>query len=107
VRFDTATRAVAAGQKHGGLTIPMLTVRVTDRDRVRPDEVGLWMLREIRARHPRAFAWRAAHMDRLAGDGRARRAVDTSDAAVRALLAAYADESRRFAASTRQYRLYR
>jgi hypothetical protein len=45
-------------------------------------------------------------MDRLAGGNRARRAVDTSDDAVRALLAAYETESRRFAEATRQYHLY-
>jgi uncharacterized protein YbbC (DUF1343 family) len=106
VRFDTTTRAVEAGYKHGGLTIPMLTVRVTDRDRVRPDAVGLWMLREIRARHPREFQWRTAAMDRLAGGERARRAVDASDDAVRALLAAHEAESRAFAAAARRYHLY-
>jgi uncharacterized protein YbbC (DUF1343 family) len=107
VHFDTATRAIAAGQKHGGRTVPMLTVRVTDRDRVRPDAVGLWMLREIRARHPGEFEWRATFVDRLAGSDRARQAVDSSDEAVRALLAAYEAESQRFAAATRAYHLYR
>jgi uncharacterized protein YbbC (DUF1343 family) len=106
VRFDTATRAVEAGYKHGGLTIPMVTVRVTDRDRVRPDAVGLWMLREIRARHPREFAWRAAAVDRLAGGERVRRAVDASDDAVRALLERHEAESRRFEGATRRYHLY-
>jgi len=106
VRFDTVTRAVEAGYKHGGLTIPMIAVRVTDRDRVRPDAVGLWMLREIRRRHPREFQWREAHMDRLAGSDRARKAVDASDEAVHALLATYERESRTFAGAARRYHLY-
>ena len=55
----------------------------------------------------RELAWRAAHMDRLAGDERARRAVDAGDAAVTALLAAWREESRRFAAEARPYHLYR
>ncbi len=106
VRFDAVTRAVAAGQKFGGQTIPMVRVTVTDRDRVRPDAVGLWLLRELRARHPGEFAWRVPFIDRLAGDERARRAVDTSDDAVRQLLDAYAAESQAFAAQTRPYHLY-
>jgi uncharacterized protein YbbC (DUF1343 family) len=107
VRFDSTSRAVAAGQKHGGLTIPMVRVTVTDRDRVRPAEVGLWMLREIRTRHPREFQWREQHADRLAGSARMRQAVDGSDDAVRALLAAWDAEARGFEQATRPYRIYR
>jgi uncharacterized protein YbbC (DUF1343 family) len=109
VRFDTATRAVegGGGYKFGGQTIPMLRVTVTDRDRVEPAAVGLWMLRTIYAAHPREFAWRVAHADRLAGSDRMRRAVEAGDDAVRALLAAYGEESRRFEAESRAYRLYR
>ena len=107
VRFDSTTKTVAAGQKHGGLTIPMVQVVVTDRERVVPVEVGAWMLREIATRHPRELVWREAHMDRLAGDARLRTAVTTSDAAVTDLLRAYADESRRFQDATRPYWLYR
>jgi uncharacterized protein YbbC (DUF1343 family) len=106
VRFDTVTRVVEPGYKFGGDTVRMVAVRVTDRDRVRPDAVGLWMLREIRRRHPREFQWRVAQMDRLAGSDRARRAVDTGDDAVRALLATYERESRAFAESSRRYHLY-
>ena len=107
VRFDSTTKTVAAGQKHGGLTIPMVQVVVTDRERVVPVEVGAWMLREIATRHPRELVWRETHMDRLAGDARLRTAVTTSDAAVTDLLRAYADESRRFQDATRPYWLYR
>lgn len=107
VRFDTATRTVAAGEKFGGQTIPMLRVIVTDRDRLEPTAVGLWMLRAIYAAHPRDFAWRPSHADRLAGSDRMRRAVERGDDAVRALLATYAEESRRFAAAARAYQLYR
>jgi len=107
VRFDSTTKTVAAGQKHGGLTIPMVQVIVTDRDRVVPVEVGAWMLREIATRHPKELVWREAHMDRLAGDARLRTAVTTSDAAVTALLRTFADESRRFQDATRPYWLYR
>ena len=107
VRFEAATRAVQAGQKHGGLTIPVVRAIVTERDQVDAPAVGLWMLRAIYAAHPREFAWRAQHMDRLAGDDRARRAVEAGDDAVAALLRAWAAESRRFAAEARPYHLYR
>ena len=106
VRFDSTSRAVDAGQKFGGQTIPMVEVVVTDRERVRPAEVGLWLLREIRARHPREFEWRVQHMDRLAGSDRARLAVERGDAAVTALLRALDAESRAFAEATRRYRIY-
>ncbi|MGZ8378611.1 MAG: exo-beta-N-acetylmuramidase NamZ family protein [Gemmatirosa sp.] len=107
VRFDSTSRTIAAGQKHAGLTIPMVQVIVTDRDRVVPVDVGAWLLRDIYARHPRDLTWRTTHMDRLAGDARLRTAVTTSDAAVADLLRAFADESRRFQESTRPYWLYR
>ena len=107
VRFDSTTRAVEAGQKWGGETIPMVEIVVTDRERVRPAEVGLWLLREIRARHAQQLEWRPAHMDRLHGSDRARLAIDSGDAAVTALLRTLDDESRAFAASTAPYRIYR
>ncbi|HEY0777994.1 MAG TPA: DUF1343 domain-containing protein, partial [Gemmatirosa sp.] len=98
VRFEATTRAIAAGtEKFGGQTIPMLRVVVTDRDRVHPDAVGLWLLRAIYAAHPRDFAWRTEHADRLAGSDRMRRAVESGDDAVASLLARYADEARAFA----------
>ena len=59
VRFDTATRTIEAGYKFGGQTIPMIKVRVTDRNAVRPVELGVRMLRAIYARHPKEFQWRS------------------------------------------------
>ena len=38
--------------KFGGETIPMIRVVVTDRNQVRPAEVGLHLLREVYVRHP-------------------------------------------------------
>ena len=98
---------MAAGEKFGGQTVPMLRVVVTDRDRVDPSAVGLWTLRAVYAAHPREFAWRASHADRLAGGDRMRRAVEAGDGAVAALLRTYAEEARRFEAEARPYRLYR
>ena len=104
VRFDSVTRTMEPGFKFPGQTIPMLHVTVTDRDRVNAPEVGLRMLRAIYARHTADFQWRAS-IDRLAGSGRVRDAVEHGT--VDALLAAWAAESRRFQDETRKYWIYR
>lgn len=107
VHFDVALRRVEAAQKHGNLTIPMIRVRVIDRDVVQPVEVGAWMLRTMYARHAREWQWRVEAMDRLNGGDRLRKAVATSDAAVSALLAEYRIESSHFVTKVMPYRLYR
>ncbi|MBC7562884.1 MAG: DUF1343 domain-containing protein [Gemmatimonadaceae bacterium] len=107
VHFDVALRRVEAAQKHGSLTIPMIRVRVIDRDAVQPVEVGAWMLRTMYARHAREWQWRVEAMDRLNGGDRLRKAVATSDAAVSALLAEYRIESSHFVTKVMPYRLYR
>ena len=55
LRFDSTSRAVEAGYKFGGQTIPMIKVRVTDRDRVRAPESGLRLLRAVYARHAKEW----------------------------------------------------
>ncbi|MCU0649758.1 MAG: DUF1343 domain-containing protein, partial [Gemmatimonadaceae bacterium] len=70
VAFDVAWRTVEAGYKHGGATIPMLRVRVTDREVVQPVEVGAWMLRELYVRHTKEWQWRTGSIDRLSGSDR-------------------------------------
>ena len=107
VHFDVALRRVEAAQKHGSLTIPMIRVRVIDRDVVQPVEIGAWMLRTMYARHAREWQWRVEAMDRLNGGDRLRKAVVTSDAAVSALLAEYRIESSHFVTKVIPYRLYR
>ena len=47
VRFDSVSRPVEQGFKFGGDTIPMILMTVTDRNRVKPIEVGAHLLREI------------------------------------------------------------
>src|ERR1041385_7266448 len=76
VRFDTATRTIETGYKFGGQTIPMIKVRVTDRNAVRPVTLGVRMLRTIYARHPKDFQWRTPQIDRLAGTDKLRAAVE-------------------------------
>ena len=84
VRFDTATRTIEPGYKFGGQTIPMIKVRVTDRNAVRAVETGVRMLRAIYARHPTDFQWRSS-IDRLAGTDKLRAAVEqnTVDALIK------------------------
>jgi uncharacterized protein YbbC (DUF1343 family) len=107
VAFDAAWRSVEAGYKHGGTTIPMVRVRVTDRERVLPVEVGAWMLREMYVRHRKEWQWREGSIDRLSGSDRMRKAVQTSDAAVAALLSEWRAGSVEFAKAVAPYRLYR
>jgi uncharacterized protein YbbC (DUF1343 family) len=104
VRFDTATRTIEAGYKFAGQTIPMLKVRVTNRNRVRPVELGVHMLRAIHARHPKDFTWRTPQIDRLAGTDALRAAVEQNT--VDALLAQWRRDEARFAASVRPYLIY-
>ena len=105
VRFEAATRAIEPGYKFGGQTIPMVKVRVTDRDAVRPVELGVRMLRAIHARHPVDFQWRPRQIDRLAGTDRLRAAVESNT--VDALLREWEADARRFEAQVRPYLLYR
>ena len=103
VRFDTATRTIEAGYKFGGQTIPMIKVRVTDRDAVRPVEVGVRMLRAIYARHTTDFKWRERQIDRLAGTDKLRAAVEQNT--VDALVRDWDADAVRFAAMVKPYLL--
>jgi uncharacterized protein YbbC (DUF1343 family) len=107
VRFDTTTRTIARGEKFGGRTIPMIAVRVTDRDVIRPVEVGVRLLRAIRARHPRQWRWRSNGIEELSGSRRLRAAIESPKAsAVDRLLADWRTESAQFTRDVARYRLY-
>ena len=105
VRFDTATRAIEAGYKFGGQTIPMIKVRVTNRNSVRSVEVGVRMLRAIYARHPVDFKWRVPQIDRLAGTDALRAAVEQNK--VDELLRRWKADSMKFANKVKPYLIYR
>jgi uncharacterized protein YbbC (DUF1343 family) len=113
VRFDTVTRTVEAGYKFGGQTIPMVRVVVTDRNAVRPVELGVRMLRAFRERHPKEFAWREPSVnaagrikgiDRLAGTDQLVKAVD--EGTVDALLRQWDADAARFATLVKPSLLY-
>jgi uncharacterized protein YbbC (DUF1343 family) len=105
VRFDTATRTIEAGYKFAGLTIPLIKVRVTDRDKVRAVELGVRMLRAIYARHQKEWTWREKSIDRLAGTDKLRAAVENNT--VDALLREWDADAVKFAAQIKPYLLYK
>ena len=106
VRFDSTSRAIETGYKFGGKTIPMIEITVTDRNALRPVEVGVRLLRAMYAHHPTEWQWRTGHIDRLAGTDALRSAVEQSDAAVDALLASWAAEARDWKVRIAPYLLY-
>jgi uncharacterized protein YbbC (DUF1343 family) len=104
VRFDTVTRSVEAGFKFGGQTIPMVAIRVVDRNAVRPVELGIRMLRVIYARHPKEFQWRTPQIDRLAGTDKLRAAVEQNT--VDALITQWNADAAQFALRVKPYLIY-
>jgi uncharacterized protein YbbC (DUF1343 family) len=105
VRFDTATRTIETGYKFGGQTIPMIRIQVTDRNEVRPVELGVRMLHAIHARHPKEFQWRTRQIDRLAGTDALRAAVEGNT--VDALLGQWNRDAEKFREAVQPYLLYR
>ena len=104
VVFDSTTVTVDAGQKWGGQRIPMIAVVVSDREVVKPYQVGLKMLRAIYQRHKGEFQWRVAHIDRLGGSTRFRDAVELNT--IDALIPILERESRDFQAKIAPYLIY-
>ncbi|MGI8617499.1 MAG: exo-beta-N-acetylmuramidase NamZ family protein [Gemmatimonadaceae bacterium] len=106
VRFDSTTRRIEAGAKFAGQTIPMIRLTVTDRDAVRPVDIGAHMLRAIYARHPRAFRWRdGSGIERLSGSRALRVAVESG--AIEPMLRQWEVEAERFREQVAPFRLYR
>src|SRR5436305_2649549 len=105
VRFDSTSRAIerGGGFKYEGKTIPMIEVSVTDRNVVRPVDVGVRLLRAIYARHRAEWQWRAS-IDRLAGTDELRAAVEQGT--IDALLGKWGREASDWQAQTRKYWIY-
>ena len=104
VRFDSTTRTIGAGEKWAGRTIPMIRIAVTDRDAVRPVDVGVRLMRAIYRRHARDWKWHLNGIEELSGSRALRRAVEQGT--VDALLRQWRAESARFARDVEPYRLY-
>jgi len=106
VRFDSTSRAVEPGFKFGGETIPMIAITVTDRNAIRPIEVGAHLLRAMYKRHAGEWQWRTQSIDRLFGSDRLRLAVE-KEGGIEALLPALARESDEFRQQASRYWIYR
>jgi uncharacterized protein YbbC (DUF1343 family) len=105
VRFEARSVDVKAGDKHGGRTIPMIRLHVTNKDAYEPVSTAVWLMREIYRRHPREWQWRQNGIERLAGTAQLRRAVERGN--VSALLARWKREATEFQRVSRPYRLYK
>jgi uncharacterized protein YbbC (DUF1343 family) len=105
VRFDTASRMIDSGYKFGQQKIPMVRVRVTDRNAVRAVETGIRMLRTIYARHPQDFQWRQRQIDRLSGTDKLRGAVEQNT--IDALIKQWDADAARFAQMVQPFLIYR
>lgn len=104
VRFDSTSHRIAEGMKWGGQTIPMIEITVTDRNAIRPVEVGVHLLNAIHARHRSRWEWRTSHFDRLAGTDELRAAIVAGS--VDDILARWDREAREFADARRPYFIY-
>jgi uncharacterized protein YbbC (DUF1343 family) len=83
----------------------MIKIHVTNRDAVKPVEVGARMLRAIYARHPKDFQWRQSSIDRLAGTDKLRLAVEQNG--VDALLKQWDADAVTFSNQVKPYLIYR
>ena len=105
VRFEAREVEVASGEKHGGRRIPVVRLYVTDRNAVEPVAASVWLMRVIRRRHTKDFAWQKGNgLERLSGSASLRKAVERGG--VTELLDRWAKESRAFKAATKPYWLY-
>ena len=111
-RFVATRRAVRAGEKFGGRTIPMIDVVVTDRDRLDPIATGAQLLRVVQRRHSSRVRYQARGLEELAGSRAFREALtapgdaDASRARMDSLLRAWADDAAAFQRASRSYWLY-
>jgi uncharacterized protein YbbC (DUF1343 family) len=106
VRFDSVYRRVETGFKFGGDTIPMILLTVTDRNAVKPVEVGAHLLRAIYKRHTAEWQWKQSQIDRLFGSDRLRLAVER-EGGIEALLPVIAKESEQFRQQSEKYWIYK
>jgi uncharacterized protein YbbC (DUF1343 family) len=107
-RFDAVTRTIAAGQKHAGLTIPMIRITITDRNAVDPVRLGMVLLSVIKRRHSTDLVLRNRFLDQLAGDAALRVALERNS--MKEMLAVHrkwSASARRFQKQARVDQLYR
>lgn len=106
LRFDTVTRKVdGATFKFAGQDIKMVRINVTDRNAVKPVEMGIRLMRAIYARHPKEFTWRTPQIDRLGGTDQLRKAVEGNT--VDALIKQWDADAAKFTQQVKPYLIYK
>lgn len=70
------TPADPTDAKYGGVTLPGLRLRVTDRSRYDPTRAALALITAVRAAHPDSFRFRAERFDVLTGDPAVRASLE-------------------------------
>ena len=91
--------------KYGGITLPGLRLRVTDRSRYDPTRAALALIAALRAVHPDSFRFRAERFDLLTGDPDVRAAL-SQGVEVAAVWRAWDGDLRRFKNRRAKYLLY-
>lgn len=105
VRLEPVEMAIAAtAGKFPGQTVPAIRLVLTDRDAYRPVETSLRLIDAIHRLHPRELEWKVAHLDRLAGTDRLRKAVEAGT--LPALLQEWETDAERFREVRAPYLLY-
>lgn len=107
VRFEPVrfTPESPGDGKFGGQTVRGIRFVATDRDRYDPTRAAIAALVEIRRLHPDRLEWRAAHFDRLVGNGRVRTAI-AAGTPFSEIVASWDDELAAFHARSSRYWLY-
>ena len=106
VTFEATEKVIERGSKISdstGRPFPFIRIRVTNRDAVKPVEVGIRMLRTIYAKHSDVWQWRGS-IDRLAGTDELKTAVQNGT--VDELIARWDADAKKFSEMTRKYWLY-
>ncbi|HYC49635.1 MAG TPA: DUF1343 domain-containing protein [Gemmatimonadaceae bacterium] len=105
IRFEATRQQIARGEKYGGRTIPMIRIHVVQRDSAEVVRAAAWLLRIIRQRHPRDFAWqRGSGIEQLTGTTEFRRVITRGG--VGELLDRWSKESAAFERGSLPYLLY-
>ncbi len=106
VKFDATRQAIRRGEKFGGMTIPMVSIDITDRNAVRSSIIAADLLREIYTRHPKQFKWQAGNgIEELSGSRGLRAAVQNGR--LDNLFDRWNTESASFLRQTAKLKLYR
>lgn len=105
VHFDSTSRTIeqSGDYKFSGKTIPMIDISVTDRNAIRPVDVGVRLLRAIYIRHRAEWQWRPS-IERLAGTDELRRAVEQNT--IDALLRNWTRQAGEWQEQTRRFWIY-